>query len=334
MFFSPTKFASLVARDAIITIAIVIISAVGRRPNADGAITCAGFLWGLLPACLPLACLGLVKFIGTEHGIQFSFLGSPYPPNGSLKLDYNIFGLSALTCGIFAMAMAARGQTKNKWAMLVVTAIFFLSAAAAGSRRILILLPLCGLFFFATLLRERKITAKSIVITVSGILALVVASSKLALLGPIAGLLGTINPDTMLGFLTRSERWKLALDVLAAKSFWKPSGFSYHETFSCRFSSCATVDYPHSPILSEWIILGAVGLILVLTFYTQLVRRLISSTGDILACCISIAGFAALLSSLISGDTLLSHSQLLAIVALYSYVCDATVIHLGRDTNK
>jgi hypothetical protein len=118
-------------------------------------------------------------------------------------------------------------------------------------------------------------------------------------------MLGTINADSEYGAGARIDRWKLGAQGLTIAG----SGFDYHTEFSCKFTKCREVDYPHMPVISEWLIGGVVAGLAAIGFYAGLLwaawrRRAVIPTAALLV---------TMPYSLISGDTLFSLPQMMAV---------------------
>ncbi len=119
-------------------------------------------------------------------------------------------------------------------------------------------------------------------------------------------LIGSVINDKKFGLTPRLDRWAFGIDMIRANGYLLGSGLDYHNEFSCHFSECKTIDYPHSPIISFWISFGIAGLLLSLFFYASLLKiAKFSGRAGLLNG--STFALAILLPySLLSGDTYLS----------------------------
>lgn len=118
-------------------------------------------------------------------------------------------------------------------------------------------------------------------------------------------ILGTIESATAYGFDSRVGRWELSLELLS-RAWLLGIGFSYHEIFSCRFLACSGLDYPHMPLLSEWLISGIPGLLSGLAAYAFVLLALARSGREGWLTGSSAVVLVVLPYTMISGDTLLS----------------------------
>jgi hypothetical protein len=124
-------------------------------------------------------------------------------------------------------------------------------------------------------------------------------------------ILSTLNQQKAYGFDTRIIRWQLAINLLAEGAWFYGIGFSYHNTFSRRFVDGAFIDYPHFPILSEWLIGGVVGSMAAAAVYLLLVRAIWRSGREGLFSGSSAIALLVFPYSLLSGDTIFSIPQFL-----------------------
>ncbi|WP_374028265.1 O-antigen ligase family protein [Bdellovibrio bacteriovorus] len=114
----------------------------------------------------------------------------------------------------------------------------------------------------------------------------------------------------------RINRWSYAIDLLAEQGFLAPGGYEYQAKFGCRFYKCSEPDYPHNLILSEWLVGGIFGLLVlfgcVVFFLAQMKFLLGFSFGVDLAC----VAFLVMPSLLISGDYLFCSSMAVIVLLL------------------
>jgi len=129
-------------------------------------------------------------------------------------------------------------------------------------------------------------------------------------------LLGTLGADQAYGFESRIEKWRLGIRLLKEGSWLSGMGFAYHEIFSCRFTDCAIIDYPHLPILSELLVAGVPGLMTALAIYFLLFQSIWRSGRDGWKSGLSAIALAIIPYSLISGDTIFSIPQFIIICLL------------------
>lgn len=128
-------------------------------------------------------------------------------------------------------------------------------------------------------------------------------------------LLNTVQTEHALGFHPRIDRWEMAINILASQA-WYGIGFAYHEMFACKFVKCGAFDYPHMPLMSEWLIAGVVGGGAGIMFYLLIFFAMLRAGRHGWKLGITPALLAVLPFTLISGDTLLSLPQLLTVALL------------------
>jgi hypothetical protein len=129
-------------------------------------------------------------------------------------------------------------------------------------------------------------------------------------------LLGTLGADQAYGFESRIEKWRLGIRLLKEGAWLRGMGFAYHEVFSCRFADCEILDYPHLPILSEWLVAGVPGVMTALAIYFLLFQSIWRSGRDGWKSGLSAIALATIPYSLISGDTIFSIPQFIIICLL------------------
>lgn len=129
-------------------------------------------------------------------------------------------------------------------------------------------------------------------------------------------LLGTMGTGQAFGFESRLGRWTLGVELLADLTWLTGIGFSYHEAFSCRFSGCAFLDYPHFPLLSEWLVGGIAGALTAAVIYGLLFTSILRSGWRGWTSGSSAVAVAVLPYALLSGDTLFSIPQFIIVCLL------------------
>lgn len=131
-------------------------------------------------------------------------------------------------------------------------------------------------------------------------------------------LLQSMGRENAYGFATRTGRWQYGWQRISEQGWWKPAGFSYHREFSCRFVKCEHIDYPHLPLLSEWMIGGGAGLAAALACLLFALWAAWQAGWNGWRSGATPVLLVSLPSVLISGDTLLSTPQFL-VAALLVY---------------
>lgn len=312
--FSETAFASIVVRD--LGISILLFAAFlfsGKR-------SIQGFLAGVLTIGLTLAIVAVVKGLLLQWGYALaSILTScdPYPRGMNLCINGNNTAL------LWLLTVVA-GFLMGPWA----SGYFpMLTGSFAGSRRFLLLMvvPLAVWVVFG----GKRVLLKAIVLMTILFSSIAILSDESSLEQIRAGdrvpvvvgvpfnverperelnlsetpssrpelILGTLN-DGALGFSSRVSLFTLGLESVSLG----PQGFSYHEKFSCEFGECTEFVYPHSPILSLWLMGGLGGLVLVILFYSLPIWHLAKQRAPWHLTVLVLA----LPFSLLSGDTVFS----------------------------
>lgn len=341
-----TVFSAAVLID-IVSIAFPIgIFALGYRPSKTAHTELMrGFFDVLIPCGLVIALIGLVKVVlltkGYIIGPLLDLYSDIYPRGSSLRLDYNLFGLSLLAAFVGLLLRGVR--TPFSWRSLIlfwIPLILIVSAALlAGSRRVLFLsVPLAAFWpFLGARSVSRQAFGKQVLVPFALVLCctsliswgiprmergqekpIVIwslddstsldAPRKIARTRSPAGIFSTVTNGSYL--IAREARWRLALDLLRETKWLGGTGFSYHQVFACTFSNCASLNYPHLVFLSEWLIGGIAGLLLSLLFYLLLLRDVVRNGREGLFSGSSVLLFLVLPFSLFSGDTLLSCTPL------------------------
>ena len=129
-------------------------------------------------------------------------------------------------------------------------------------------------------------------------------------------LLGTMGADQAYGFESRAEKWHMGVSLLEERAWLEGIGFAYHRTFSSRFTACGSLDYPHFPILSEWLVSGIVGAAVAVTIYVLFFQSIWRSGWEGLRSGSSAIALAVLPYTLLSGDTLFSIPQFIIVCLL------------------
>lgn len=273
---SYTMFSGQVIKDLVIASFLLAVFVI------TGKDMLAGFFLALIPLALGTALLGLLKAGLLDRGylIGFIFNGcSAYPAGSALCVNYNNLG--------FLWLVAALGCIKTRfWWCLP----FLLAAGAlSSSRRFILLMSAIPVVWFLIQGRSAMVRLLSVV-TATGVLLIIIpdASSfekfwrqttpykvlefggdvdredmqaKINRSGPML-LLGTMADGT-LGTSTRQDFWRLGASMVSLA----PQGWHYHEVFACTFSPCVDFHYPHMPVISEWLIGGALFALVAIAFY-------------------------------------------------------------------
>lgn len=274
--FSHTVFSKLVVKDIVVASFLLTVFVVAGKDMLGG------FFSALIPLALGTALLGLLKAGLLDRGYQIGFIldgCSPYPAGSALCVNYNNLG--------FLWLVAALGciRTRLWWCIP-----FLLAAGALSSSRRFILL-MCFIPIVWILIQGRPALIK--------LLGVVIATSVLVFFVPDASsfesfrygatpykvlefsdevgrdnveaginrsgpavMLGTMADGT-LGTSSRLDFWRLGASMVG----WAPQGWRYHEVFACTFSPCVNFHYPHMPVISEWLIGGALFALVAIAFY-------------------------------------------------------------------
>lgn len=351
---TPTPFARDVLRGVVTTGAACCIWLCVRPQDRPKAID--SFFTTIMAVAVLATLLGLLKFVLLANGIIIPWLidkcGVGYPQGAALCGDYTLFGLLLMAGAIGILRQVA---SKGRLGAFSVLALTLIAAAIAlsGSRRAMALAPMVPVYWCVLAYRAgqlaRALPGVVLIISVAGFAAMPIATDiPLANAdgGPasrdvvithrsLTSLAGTIAPETAFGFDTRLDRWNLAGDFIRQAPL-VGVGFAYHKVFSCRFVSCAHIDYPHAPLLSEWMISGVIGLVLALTFYGLIGWGLWSARYTGWVSGVSPLTLVTLATTAISGDTVLSLPHMLImglmITSLPENKCVAAVGLMGSKT--
>ena len=118
-------------------------------------------------------------------------------------------------------------------------------------------------------------------------------------------LLATMGAGEDFGLSSRIQRYRFGLE-LGRRAPMLGAGFGYHEKFSCEFVECAYIDYPHSPVMSEWLISGVVGLVSIVVLLAVLVWTAVVASGSLYGFALGLALLCMAPFFLLSGDNMLS----------------------------
>lgn len=323
--FTDTPFAYQVIKELCIFALLLVVFLLAGEEATDG------FFAVIVPLGVITAVLGLVKMAMLDRGYLFGPLVDAMTDSGScstypwgtspLCLDYNILGLLWL--------LAIIGAMKSRWWLVAATVVA--GGMLLGSRRFILLAPFLPVVWIV-LERKKALLKVAAVAAIALLLSIAVADSEqyrkyqsgelrwtiveltgvrppAELQGPsrtYAGvMLGTISADSEYGLDARIDRWKTGAQGMKIAG----SGFEYHTEFSCKFSNCRDFDYPHMPIMSEWLIGGLVAGLAAIGFYIGLLwaawrRRAIIPAAALLV---------TMPYSMISGDTLFSLPQMMSV---------------------
>lgn len=225
------------------------------------------------------AVVGAAKFALLLQGRRLAFVeaASPghYPFGTSLISDYNMFALTILCGALIAFAKVLRGRALI-WSLFAGVVFFLLCTVGffAGSRRFWLVAPVGIIAVLALSLPRLRLgagTRRLLLLTAVGLSLALVASNYLSFLNwdffsdrshsVQVRLLSLLDADRSGAFDERLVRWQFAASLASGASIWSGQGFDYLFTFSCRFASCASVDYPHNPLLSALLYAGIPGVI-------------------------------------------------------------------------
>lgn len=276
LMFSRTVFSGQVVKDLVIASFLLVVFLMAGKDML------AGFFSALIPLALGTALLGLFKAGLLDRGYLIGFIldgCSVYPAGSALCVNYNNLG--------FLWLVAALGCIKTRlwWC------IPFLLAAGvlASSRRFILLMSAIPVVWFLIQGRSAMVRLLSVVIA-TGVLFITISDAssfekfwrqtmpykvlefggnvdredvqaRINRSGPMV-LLGTMADGT-LGTSTRQDFWRLGASMVS----WAPQGWHYHEVFACTFSPCVDFHYPHMPVISEWLIGGALFALVAIAFY-------------------------------------------------------------------
>lgn len=242
------------------------------------------FLAVLLAAATAVAIVGAFKFMLLLRGQRIGFVdaasGGKYPFGTSLIQDYNMFALTLLCAALIALARLIEARSALRRVIFLACFIILCGVGFfAGSRRFWIVAPLgiVAVFARASLTSGFKRSATGFVwflapVVLGVALAVTYLGSDLwSALGDSthrvqSRLLTLLDADRAGGFESRLQRWELAYDLANGAAIWAGQGFDYIYMFSCKFGSCAAVDYPHNPVLSALLYSGVLGALSVLAW--------------------------------------------------------------------
>ncbi len=274
--FSHTVFSGQVVKDLVIASFLLAVFVIAGKDMLSG------FFSALIPLALGTALLGLLKAGLLDRGYLIGFIldgCSAYPAGSALCVNYNNLG--------FLWLVAALGCIKTRFWWCIP---FLLAAGAlSSSRRFILLMSFVPVVWILIQGRSAMFRLLNVVIA-TGVLLIAIpdASSfekfwrqtapykvlkfggdidredvqaKINRSGPML-LLGTMADGT-LGTSTRQDFWRLGASMVSLA----PQGWHYHEVFACTFSPCVDFHYPHMPVISEWLIGGALFALVAIAFY-------------------------------------------------------------------
>jgi len=309
LFFSSTPFADQVIKDLVVASFLLFIFFLSDEDLSSG------FFALLMPLAITTAALGLLKAALLDRGYLIGFIadGCTYYPAGSaLCVNYNNLG--------FMWFVAVLGCIK--WRLWWAVPLLVTAGVLSSSRRFIVLAMLLPFIWIALQGWADKYrvlcTAVLSFLLISGVsdpdsferfrfggedykvlrLDGVFAVDNLYINRSNPEVMLSTMADGTLGTASRLELWRLGASMLK----WWPQGWSYHQIFSCEFSSCSSFEYPHMTIISEWIIGGALFAVVTIGFFLWPLFRIAQarqlSSGVLFV--------VALPYVLISGDTVFS----------------------------
>ncbi len=238
------------------------------------------------------------------------------------------------------------------WKAIIAVAVILLNLYMCGSRRSYALLAALYVFLslFVAVSKNRKIVFWFFATTLfmfSSIYAfsdVLISSEEVArykvifpvgfLFDSIRGGVFTYRPqdlvfsmssDQSFGLSSRLIRWEFAFDLLARGDWLFGDGFSYQDEYSCRFSGCRIIDYPHNVFLSEWLVAGVLGALAMLLLFCMVFVEMVRRREKVAASGVLVILFLVLPGALISGDGVFSVPQVLVSIMMafiYSYEGD------------
>jgi len=369
LWIGPTAYWPRTIADMTLAAAGVFVFLAGRERSKEHGEMLVGFFTVLIPFAVAVAGFGLFKAALFERGCLLGFIferyGNLYPSGSSLKDDYNIYSLSLAVAGVGMVVNTLKGHgSAARIAFTVVglavvisagvltpsrrfpiAALFipglwlsagvFLFPRSEWSRRIFIPIAVtaCAVLFLCTAIRSSLPVSHYQVFSLAGSSpSPVVSQDRIYNVGTATGrLLETVRKEHSYGFASRTDRFVLAKDILVDRAWLAGIGFAYHEPFSRRFTAGSSMDYPHFPLLSEWLIGGVIGALTALTIYLSLSHTL---------WCLGLRGwmsgmtpiaFVVLFYSLLSGDTLFSAPQFIIACLLAQGQVETSKASDGED---
>lgn len=295
-----------------------------------------GFWRFLLPLSVMSACLGIAKVAFQSRGyilgpldFFYQMAGIRYPYGSSLIVDYNIYAASLMVAMIGFFLRINRSRDKvDIWSVAAVTAIV-LNIYMCGSRRayalfIVLYMALC---FFVVVRKNKKsifdffsisFLVFLVVPILSDILISSVEVSRYIVIFPMDSafnflgggiftyrpqdLISSMSSDQSFGLASRIVRWKFAFDLLGNEGWLFGNGFSYQDKYSCEFSGCGAIDYPHNVFLSEWLLAGILGVVTMLVLFGMIVFEVVRCRKKAISSGVFLILFVVLPGVLISGD--------------------------------
>lgn len=280
-----------------------------------------GFIKILISFCVLISTFSILKFILLLNGIGFSFLfascGLLYPEGTQLCINPIIFTY-LLLLGVFFSLM-----TKKYY----LVPLLLVSGFFTESRRFLILIPLIILFF--TFFYKHKIPLRWVACYATLVATIIFFQERTSIFlieeqinifdvkksdkyltivdstSNISSLIYTLF-TSQVGFDSRLPKIFLGLELLDSA----PMGFEYHHHFLFQEHNNIVYDYPHLPLLSEYLIGGGVLLFISIIFILTpiFILFLRKEWAYLFLMIVSFAYFQ------ISGDNLLSVPNLITIM--------------------
>jgi len=290
-----------------------------------------------------------------------------YPSGSSLKDDYNAFSLSLLIASMGLVMNALKDVRSHSKILYNILGLAVLISAGmlTPSRRFAIasilipvlwltvgavtipkpewfrriLLPIAGVVW-AVLLIHTAIESPNQIgpeqirdyqVIRSGNISKAESEDRFVNVGPAADrLFETFNKEHSYGFASRIDRLLFGKDLLVERAWLTGIGFSYHWEYSCRFGACTYMDYPHFPLLSEWLSGGIIAALVTMAIYFLLYRSLWRLGWHGWMTSITPMALIVLFYSLLSGDTLFSVPQfIIACLLVQSQL--SVVMPAGQD---
>lgn len=235
------------------------------------------------------------------------------------------------------------------WRSIAAVAIILLNLYMCGSRRSYALLIVLYVFlcFFVIVKKDKRIARGFFVTTLLMFSAIYISSDalisseavdKYKIISPVGSpsgrlegdiftytpqdLVSSVSSDQSFGLSSRLVRWGFAFDLLAHGDWLFGDGFSYQDKYSCRFSECRTIDYPHNIFLSEWLLAGVLGALAMVFLFCMIFFEMVRCRREAVTSGVLLILFVVLPGAFISGDGIFSVPQVLVSIMMafiYSY---------------